>query len=88
MSSRPTNRKLTRSARLRKYESVYNSYMKQISKQNTKTDSKPKKKQLNDYQRFVKAESSKEKYKDMKSKERMSVVAIAWKKYSRRKKRI
>jgi hypothetical protein len=46
---------------------------------NTKTD-------LNEYQKFVKKESKKEKYKDLDSKKRMEKIARAWKKFLKKSK--
>lgn len=46
---------------------------------------KPKEKStLNTYQKFVKDESKKEKYKDMKGSERLSTIAKAWEKHKRK----
>lgn len=103
-----SDRRLSRSLRLRKYEAVYRKCMKGKSpKKHHKTrhssetkerqrlqlkekdSSKRKKKALNSYQKFVREESSKEKYRTMRASERLSVIAAAWehkKRYGRRKK--
>jgi hypothetical protein len=90
------DRKKTKSARLKKYEIVYKEYIKNKSRSPEKThkpireshieikklpDSKKKvKKKLTEYQKFVKKESKKEKYKGLKADERMAKIAKSWKK--------
>lgn len=68
--------KLRRSVRLKKYAVVYKEYV---------TESKKEGSELNDYQKFVKEESKKEKYKKMKGSERLLSIAEEWEK--RKKKR-
>jgi len=48
--------------------------------QNKQTNLTPKKKNLNSYQKFVKSESKKEKYKHIPGKERLSCIADEWEK--------
>lgn len=67
----PKDKKKTKSARLRKYGSVYKKHMK--GKETTK-----KKPKLNEYQKFVQKESGKEKYKSMKGSERLNAIATEW----------
>ena len=91
------DKRRTRSVRIRRYEAVYNEYiknkkefeLKEKSKDKVKKEkgtneeldlSKKKKHSLSTYQKFVKKESQKEKYKGMKADERMSKIARAWKK--------
>lgn len=97
------DRKKTKSVRLKKYESVYNEYIKNKSRSPDKpekavkpareskppklqeptvrtSDSTKKKKKLTEYQKFVKEESKKEKYRQLKPEERMAKIARAWKK--------
>ena len=45
--------------------------------------SKSKRKALNPYQKFVKDENKKEKYKDIAGKDRLSVIASEWKRINR-----
>jgi hypothetical protein len=45
-------------------------------------DSTRGRKKLTDYQKFVKKESQKEKYKGLKPEDRIAKIAKAWKKYS------
>ena len=103
---------ISRSARLRKYESAYEEYFRkvaEISKKNptntlltpkksrskrktnreeeisVKKSSLPKKKSkekksLNEYQKFVKEESQKNKYKGITSTERMIDISKEWSK--------
>ena len=103
--------KVSKSARLRKYGSVYKKHVKpppsppkrrqvphRESRRHTETEaqvsrestSRPKPKKLNDYQKFVKKESRKEKYTNMKGSERLNAIAAEWehfkKKESRKKK--
>ena len=97
--------RLTRSARLRKYESVYNSYLKKIkNRENSNTvrrkspeKNKPKsapqksvvkekkshKKNLTSYQKYVKKESKKKKYKNLPPRERLVHIAKSWKQKNR-----
>jgi hypothetical protein len=99
------DRRKTKSVRLKKYESVYNEYIKNKSrspenktvreprivkpiiadtksrkKEEKAVDSGKKKKKLTEYQKFVKEESKKDKYKGLKPDERMAKIAKAWKK--------
>lgn len=97
------DRRLTRSVRLKKYESVYKEYLKNKSKspepkkhervKSTKkesteklpkkiTDSGKGRKKLTEYQKFVRDESQKEKYKSLRPDERMAKIAKAWKKHN------
>ncbi len=103
------DRRLSRSVRLKKYESVYKEYTK-TSEKKSEVSKKPKIKetkkpikekepvvlvqsnpkkssnQLNPYQEFVKIESKKEKYKNMKGRERMAIIAEEWEKTKRKRK--
>lgn len=108
------SRHLTRSVRLRKYESVYKTYIQNGDKKPCKKSRSPrprrhrrhkettehrkhsrekkkekKKKALNDYQKFVKKESKRDKYKNMRGSDRLHAIAIEWntekKKKSKRK---
>jgi hypothetical protein len=84
------------SVRLKKYGIVYNDYMKKnvvvkvksppkkVIKESTKQPVKTSKKTLNDYQKFVQEESSKDKYKNMKGSERMSRISQEWEKKKRK----
>jgi hypothetical protein len=45
-------------------------------------------KRLNDYQKFVKNESSKEKYENMKGSERLSAISFQWEKKKRKRKQV
>ena len=83
--------KISRSARLRKYEKAYKFCIKKdtnsvsIKSPYSKSDNikeedkKDKKKSLNKYQKFVREESKKSKYKNMSSSERMTAISKAWK---------
>lgn len=84
------SKKLTRSIRLRKYETIYKKIVNSDEKKNdiSKVEKKDiekkvekKKKNLNSYQKFVKEESKREKYNNMRSDDRLKAIAIAWKKY-------
>jgi hypothetical protein len=111
--------KATKSVRLKKYGSVYNSYVKTekpiekrgddrkpiekraddrkpIEKRGTLKPEKTKiepivepvkssKRNLNDYQKFVKDESGKDKYKNMKGSERMLIISKEWERKKKRK---
>lgn len=83
------NRRYNRSVRLRKYESVYRQVTKE--RESVSSDSsKQKKRSLNSYQKFVKQESKKDKYRNMRGSERLSAIASAWehkKRYGRRRKK-
>jgi hypothetical protein len=57
--------------KLEKYYFVYKKYAK---------NKDTKKKGLSEYQKFIKAEINKEKYKQMKPSERMVKIGKAWKK--------
>ncbi len=80
------NRKLTRSIRLHKYEAIYTDYMKKENMKEVKKEDKEdkedkketKKSSLNIYQKFVKEESKKDKYRNMRGSERLSAIASAW----------
>ncbi len=48
---------------------------------------KSSKKNLNDYQKFVKEESVKDKYKNMKGSERMVIISKEWEKKKRKRKK-
>lgn len=90
MSTKKKNkvRHHNRSHLLRKYESVYKECMKD-KKDVVSNDSSKRKKNLNEYQKFVKNESKKSIYKDMKGSERLSAIASAWerkKRYNTRQK--
>jgi len=90
---RKKERHLSRSVRLRKYESAYKTYVQNQKTKNPKRSPhrrhrkkkeaqpekpKKKKKSLNDYQKFVKKESKKEKYRNMRGDERFHSIAIEW----------
>jgi hypothetical protein len=101
--------KSTKSVRLKKYGSVYDSYVKtnvvvgtaevpkkDVAKKQSKSRSpkikpaepvKSSKKNLNDYQKFVKEESVKDKYKNMKGSERMVIISKEWEKKKRKRKK-
>ena len=105
-----TQRELTRSVRLRKYEAVYNSHMKRKDKDRARNE-KPrtprptrrkhrekeqeqtsrhskendkKKKPLNEYQKFFKKESARDKYSNMRGSERMAAIAIEWDRFKKK----
>lgn len=70
-------KKSTRSNRLRKIENVYNKYKNLFDekpKENHQNKSIKTKKPLNSYQKFVKSESKKEKYKNMNVEDRFSTI--------------
>lgn len=85
---------LSRSARLRKYEVAYEECLKKTvcSKKNTVLRKSPDKKSrqqspkkknekpLNSYQKFVRDESQKSKYKGLIASERMTAISKEWKK--------
>ena len=85
-----SDKRLTRSLRLRKYETIYK---KIVNLEDKKDENIPKiekeekkkkerrKKNLNSYQKFVKEESKQEKYNNMRSDDRLKAIAVAWKKY-------
>ena len=119
--------KSTKSVRLKKYGSVYDSYVranvvvgdveapkrevakkevakrelpkKEVAKRHSRSRSpkadkikqvepvKSSKKNLNDYQKFVKEESVKDKYKNMKGSERMVIISKEWEKKKRKRKK-
>lgn len=125
-SDEPETSRLSRSAKLRKYGSVYKSYIRKseqskISKSPRRPRNNPsknhkihntyiqhksrkervknkivedtasitperrsKRKPLNEYQKFVKRESKKEKYEKMPGKERFSAIANEWKRINRK----
>jgi hypothetical protein len=95
-------KRIIRSSKLRKYASVYKSYVRKSEQSHTNKSprrtrckcssskkkestqvSKSKRKTLNPYQKFVKDESKKEKYKEMSGKERLIVIAREWKKINK-----
>lgn len=102
--NKKSNKKIIRSAKLRKYATVYKSFIRKVEEskidkspprprrkkgENNKTSKKKrndsntvvsKRKILNKYQKFVKDESKKEKYKKLPGKERLSAIASEWKK--------
>jgi len=122
-------KKMSRSARLRKYETVYEEFVKKsgapkkekrekkekkenkekrervekIAKKDDKGDKSDKsdkdknekskvrdvsherKRPLNSYQKFVREESKKSKYKGMQAAERMTAVSTAWHKHKGKK---
>ena len=85
---------LTKSAKLRKYGYVYKSYLKKTTKNIKGQRKKPSKSPINErvkvivkekstkkltkYQKFVKKESEKSKYKNMPPKVRFQKIAQAW----------
>lgn len=98
-------KKMTRSSRLKRYESVYTKALKQggtgtashkkLQKSirrtsnynkdtkdfvtyNNKVSSKKRSKKLTTYQKFVKVESKKTRYKDMAPRDRLSAIGAAW----------
>ncbi len=119
--------KSTKSVRLKKYGSVYDTYVKtnivvraaEVPKKEAPKREVPKrevpkrdaakresrsrspkadknkpvepvkssKKNLNDYQKFVKEESVKDKYKNMKGSERMVIISKEWEKKKRKRKK-
>lgn len=96
MSDKRKERRESRSVRLRKYGSVYKecvSEKKTVNKKSTEqklsqtSDSSKKKKILNDYQKFFRQESKKEKYKNLSSRQRMSEIAQIWERKKRKEKR-
>ena len=97
----------SRSARLRKYGTVYKKYMKKyknlpVTKSKVQTrrtrnpyhkknnnihqlfSPKKKKKTLNNYQRFVKKESRKDKYKNMRGSQRLAFIAVEWESHKKK----
>lgn len=116
---RRDSRRISRSTKLRKYASVYKSYVRKSEqskisksprrarkpqkttrarresregrkekperKSETKKKEVPKskRKSLNAYQKFVKQESKKDKYRDIPGKQRLSAIAAAWKKVNK-----
>ena len=87
--------KKSRSKKIKKYATVYNSYIKKNNeKQNnekksprktrqnqnyTKQQNTVKKIPLNSYQKFVQTESKKQKYKNLAGKDRLRLIANDWK---------
>lgn len=127
LSEEPEKSQISRSAKLRKYGSVYKSYIRKseqskinksprrprnnqskthkihntytqhkTKKEKVKTkltpekntnltpEKKSKRKPLNDYQKFVKKESKKDKYEKIPGKERFSAIADEWKRINRK----
>jgi len=75
-----------KSARLKKYAKVYNSYMRKIEESKIKKlTKKSKPRSLNSYQKFVKTESKKDKYKDLAGKQRLTYIAAEWNKIKQTK---
>ena len=111
----------TKSVRLKKYGSVYNTYI--VTEKKVKESRSPKgnltrpvknpvrepknpvrepknpvrepkkavresgktsKRSLNEYQKFVKEQSSKDKYKNMKGSDRMVIISKEWERHKRR----
>jgi chromosome condensin MukBEF MukE localization factor len=68
------------STRLRRIGRVYEQYMRNNNRKEKVKSS------LNKYQEFVKKESQREKYKNMKGGERMYVISKAWEEEKRRDK--
>jgi hypothetical protein len=75
-----------KSDRLKKYGKVYNSYIRKIEESKIKNlstykskKSNKKPKSLNLYQKFVRCESKKDKYKNLSSKQRLTSIANEWK---------
>ena len=125
-SEEPEKSRISRSAKLRKYGSVYKSYIRKSDqskisksprrprnnqskthkihntyiqhktrKERVKTklvedtptvtpEKRSKRKPLNEYQKFVKKESKREKYEKMPGKERFSAIANEWKLINRK----
>jgi hypothetical protein len=93
------NKKLSRSARLRKYRDVYeilldnkikkkvsfnkHDSIKIISPERSKSPPQKDKRPLNSYQKFIQTESSKTKYKKLSPKSRICSIANEWKKYKK-----
>jgi len=68
-------------------KSIFRQPEKVIVSQQISVKEKKKKKKLNEYQKFVKDESCKEKYKNMKATERMSAISQQWEKKKRENKK-
>ena len=93
--SAKVRRERTHSSLIRLYESVYKEYVKNVPemkkeevKKKTKLEQKTdKKRSINSYQRFVQEENMKEKYKHLSGKERLSLIAKAWEKKKRKRKK-
>ena len=92
MAKSRSNKRISRSTRLRKYEATYEACIKKAldsckSKSRTKSRSKSKsrsrKRPLNSYQQFVRTESQKSKYKGMTAKVRMKEISEVWKQRSK-----
>ena len=71
---------------LRKEEQSHKSKSPRLERNKEKTDkkiplkdSKPKKRPLNNYQKFVQKESKTNKYKNLSGKERLKIIAQEWK---------
>ena len=102
MPVKKDSNKISRSNKLRKYATVYKSYVRKteqskvnksprrsrkvqnqtVNKKSTKKNKeivKSKKKSLNSYQKFVKEESKKDRYKKLPGKQRLSAIALEWK---------
>jgi hypothetical protein len=55
------------------------------SRESPVTERKEKKKKpLNDYQKFVKAQSRKDKYRNMRGSERLASIALEWEAYKKK----
>ena len=75
-----------KSARLKKYAKVYNSYMRKIEESKIKKSTKKSKpKSLNSYQKFVRSESKKDKYIELSGKQRLTYIAAEWNKIKQKK---
>jgi len=92
------DRRPSRSVRLKKYATIYQEVCKKTEApipvpakpsktvaNQTKKTSQTKTSQLNAYQEFVRAESKKPKYKEMKGKERLVAIASVWKRRNKAK---
>lgn len=91
---RGTSIKRSRSQRLKSIEAVYNDFMKRkhVSNQHKSRHKEPseqstplarKKRAMNPYQKFLKSETRKERYREMRGSERMCAIATAWDKKKR-----
>lgn len=74
----------SKSPKPRKHERVKPKSEKKIPEKSEKkiADSSRGRKKLTDYQKFVKEQSQKEKYKGLKPEERMAKIARSWKKHN------
>ena len=70
-----------KSDRLKRYGKVYNSYVRKIEESKIKSPSTyraKKSRSLNSYQKFVRCESKKDKYKSLSSTQRLTSIASEW----------